>query len=146
MCRRRRDHGELATSSRLSELAGRSSIHIGSAVVVMGSWAAFANRAHGVRAAVVAGLVQGGASALVTFALKSSLEAMSGRLKGTLAFVVPPTVSCTVILILLVVAHRLAGTHELWSTISIPYAASSAYGWIYTAILVRGRSHLQRRK
>jgi len=43
-------------------------------------------------------------------------------------------------LILLVVAHRLAGTHELWSTISIPYAASSAYAWIYTAILVRGRS------
>src|SRR5437773_30135 len=123
----------ILAASRLSELAGRSSIHVGSAVVVMGSWAAFANRAHGVWAAVVAGLVQGGASALVTFTLKSSLEAMSGWLKGTLAFVVPPTVSCTVVLILLVVAHRLAGTHELWSTISIPYAASSAYAWIYTA-------------
>jgi len=125
----------------LSELAGRSSIHVGSAVVVMGSWAAFANRAHGVRPAVVAGLVQGGASALVTFTLKSSLEAMSARLKGALALVVPPTISCTVVLILLVVVHRLAGTHELWSTISIPYGASSAYAWIYTAILESGRSH-----
>jgi hypothetical protein len=106
----------------------------------MGSWATFANRTHGVRPALLAGVVQGGASALVTFLLKSSLEAMSRRLKGTLAFVVPPTVSCTVVLILLVVAHRLAGTHEVWSTISIPYAASSAYAWIYTAIVVSRRS------
>lgn len=127
-------------SSRLSELASRSSVHIGSAIVVMGGWAAFANRTHGVRPALVAGLVQGGASALVTFALKRSLEAMSGRLQGTLAFVVPPTVSCAAVLMLLVVAHRLAGTHELWSTISIPYAASSTYAWIYTAILVTRRS------
>ena len=119
---------------------------MGSAVVVMGSWAAFANRAHGVRPALVAGLVQAGASALVTLALKSSLDAMAGWLKGTLAFVVPPTLSCTVVLTLLVIAHRLAGTHELWSTISIPYAASSAYSWIYTAIVVRGRSHPPRRK
>lgn len=125
--------------SRLSELAERNAVHIGSAVLLMGSWATFANRTHGVRRALLAGLVQGGASALVTFLLKGSLEAMARRLHGTLAFVVPPTVSCSVVLVLLVVAHRLAGTHEVWSTISIPYAASSAYAWIYTAIMVRRR-------
>ena len=65
---------------------------------------------------------------------------MARRLKGTLAFLVPPTVSCSVALALLVAAHLLAGTRELWSTISIPWAASSAYAWIYTALLVRRRS------
>lgn len=129
----------LAVSSRLRDLAGRNSIHIGSAMVVMGGWAAVANRAHGVIAASGAGLVQAAASALVTFSLKASLEAMSERLRGPLAFVVPPTVTCSVVLALLVAVHHLAGTRELWSTIAIPYAASSAYAWIYTALQVRRR-------
>jgi len=131
-----------AVSSRLSDLAGKTSVHVGSAVAVMGGWAAFANRAHGVLAAAAAGLVQGAASALVTFSLKTALEAMAKRLTGTLAFLVPPIVSCSVVLALLVTAHRLAGTRELWSTISIPWAGSSAYAWIYTALLVRRRSSL----
>ena len=106
----------------------------------MGGWATFANRAHGVTAAATAGVVQGAASALFTLSLKTALEAMARRLKGTLAYVVPPTVSCSVVLALLVAAHRLAGTRELWATISIPWAASSAYAWIYTALLGRRRS------
>jgi len=93
-----------------------------------------------VTAAATAGVVQGAASALFTLSLKTALEAMARRLKGTLAYVVPPTVSCSVVLALLVAAHRLAGTRELWATISIPWAASSAYAWIYTALLVRRRS------
>lgn len=125
---------------RVSTLAEKSSVHVGSAAIVMGAWAAMANRAHGVTGALAAGLVQGAASALVTFSLKRSLERMSRALTGSVAFWLPPTVSCTVVLILLVTVHRLAGTRELWSTISIPYAASSAYGWIYTALLVRQRS------
>ena len=105
----------------------------------MGSWAALANRAHGVARALTAASAQGVASALMTFTLKSALEAMAGRLKGALAFLVPPTVSCAVVFVLLVAVHLLAGTRELWSTISIPYAASSAYAWIYTGILARRR-------
>ncbi|MEO8603190.1 MAG: hypothetical protein ABI629_11495 [bacterium] len=105
----------------------------------MGSWAALANRAHGVASAVTAGLVQGTASALVTLTLKTSLEAMSARLNGRFALLVPPTVTCVVVFVLLVAAHHLAGTRELWWTIAIPYAASSAYSWIYTALLVRRR-------
>jgi hypothetical protein len=56
----------------LSDLAGRTSVHVGSAVAVMGGWATFANRAHGVTAAASAGVVQGAASALVTFSLKTA--------------------------------------------------------------------------
>ena len=129
-----------AVTSRLRELAGRTWVHVGSAVAVMGSWATFANRAHGAAAAVTAGVVQAAASALVTFTLKTALEAMSRRLRSPLAFVVPPTITCSVVLALLLTAHRLAGTRELWSTISIPWAASSAYAWIYTGLLVRRRS------
>jgi hypothetical protein len=45
------------SSTRLRDLAGRSSVHVASAVVVMGGGAAVAKRAHGARAAVTAGLV-----------------------------------------------------------------------------------------
>lgn len=123
-------------SDRLHALAGRSSVHVAGAVTVMGSWAAIANRAHGAAAALMAGLVQAAASALVAYTLKTSLEAMARRLRGRVALVVPPTITCAVVLALLIVAHRLAGTRELWSTIAVPYAASSAYAWIYTLLLV----------
>ncbi len=108
-------------------------------MAVMGGWAAFANRVHGTSAALRPALVQAAASALVTYTLKTSLDAMARRFRGVAAFVVPPTASCMVVLTLMVVAHRLAGTRELWTTIAIPYTASSAYAWIYTALAVRGR-------
>jgi hypothetical protein len=120
---------------RLRELAGKSWVHVGSAMMVMGGWAAFENRTDAAAAAVSAGLVQAAASAAVTFSLKTALEAMSVRLRGKRALFVPPTVTCIVVLVLLVAVHHLAGTQELWSTISIPWTASSAYAWIYTALL-----------
>ena len=116
-------------------LAGRSAVHVAGAVVVMGGWAAFANRAHGAAAMLTAAVVQAAASAGVTYTLKTSLEAMARRLDGVAAFVVPPAVSCAVVLLVLVSAHRLAGTRALWSTIAIPYAASSTYAWVYAALL-----------
>jgi hypothetical protein len=106
-------------------------------MAVMGGWAAVANRAHGASAALTAGLAQAAASAIVTYTLKTALETMARRLRGRLAVFVPPTVTCCVVLALLVAAHRLAGTRELWSTIAIPYAASSAYAWIYMYLLAR---------
>jgi hypothetical protein len=124
-------------ANRLRGLAGRTSVHVVAAVVVMGGWAVAANRAHGASAALTAGLVQSAASALVTYTLKTSLETMARGLHGKLAVFVPPTVTCAVVLALLVTAHRLAGTRELWSTIAVPYAASSAYAWIYTVLLAR---------
>lgn len=123
----------------MPSLAERTSTHVAGAVAVMGGWAAFANRAHGGAASFRAGLVQMLVSAVVTFTLKTALEAMTSRLRGVAAFVVPPLVTCSAVLGLLVTAHRLAGTRELWSTIAIPYAASSAYAWISVFILARRR-------
>jgi hypothetical protein len=124
----------------IAALAQATWTHVVGAVVVMGGWAGFANRLHGPTAALRAGLTQAAVSALVTFMLKTALEAMTRRLRGAAAFVVPPLVTCGVVLTLLVTAHRLAGTRELWPTIAIPYAASSAYAWIYVFILVRRRA------
>jgi ABC-type sulfate transport system permease subunit len=73
----------------------------------------------------------------VTYSLKTSLEAMARRVRGVLAIVVPPTITCGVVLVLLIAAHRLAGTRELWSTIAVPYAASSTYAWVYALLLAR---------
>jgi hypothetical protein len=126
--------------SRIVRLAGNSSVHVGSAIIVMGSWAAFANRSHGAAPAIRAMLTQAAASGLVTFSLKTFLEAISRRLRGTLAFIVPPTLSCLVVLAFLIAAHRLSGTRELVATIAVPYAASSTYAWIYSALLVWRRS------
>src|SRR5512140_3430130 len=88
--------------ARVGELAGSTSTHVVCAVVVMSGWVACANRIHGATAALTASLVQGGASALVMFTLKTALETMSRRLKGGLAFLLPPTVSCSVVITLLV--------------------------------------------
>lgn len=109
-------------------------------MAVMGGWAWFANRAHGTPAALRSGVAQAAASALVTYTLKTSLDTMARRVRGVAAFVVPPTISCLVVLALLVGAHRLAGTREVGTTIAVPYAASSAYAWIYTALTARRRT------
>jgi hypothetical protein len=105
--------------------------HVGFAVVAMGGWAAFANRAHGIEPMALAGAVQGALSGAITFFLKRSLEAMAARLPLAAAWIVPPLVTCSVVLVVLRVAHALAGTPEIWKTIAVPYAVSSIYAWVY---------------
>jgi hypothetical protein len=128
--------------SALAVLARSSAVHVAFAFLAMGGWALFANRAHPAGAMLLAGLVQGAISAAITLALKRALEAMAARLGGAAAFIVPPAITCVVVLAVLVGAHRLAGTPEIWATIAVPYAVSSAYAWIYTAslVLAAGRS------
>lgn len=109
------------------------------AFLAMGAWAVFANRSHPTGDALTAGLVQGTASSLITLVLKRFLETFSARLSGPAAFLLPPAISCTVILALLWTVHTLAGTPEVWATLAIPFAVSSTYAWIYTAIVVRVR-------
>ena len=114
-------------------------MHVAFAFVAMGGWAVFANRAHPGGEALVAGLVQGTISALITLVLKRFLETMSARLPSPSAYLVPPTLSCAAILALLLGVHTLAGTPEVWATIAVPFAVSSTYAWVYTAVVVRGR-------
>ena len=101
----------------------------------MGAWALFANRAHGLAPALTAALVQGGLSATITVFLKRGLEAMHARLSGPAAVLVPPLLACAVVLAVLLTAHRLAATREIWATLAVPYGVPTTYGWIYTLSL-----------
>lgn len=122
--------------SPVAGLARSSALHVGFACLAMGGWAAFANRAHPLGPMLLVGLVQGLLSGAITLVLKRSLEAMAKRVSGPFAFVLPPLVTCIVVLAVLLGAHHLAGTPEVWATIAVPYAVSSSYAWIYNASLV----------
>lgn len=130
--------------SAAARLARSSVVHVGFAVVAMGGWAAFANRGHGLASMLLAAVVQGFASGAITLLLKRALKAMTRRLNGPAAFILPPSASCITVLAVLVGVHRLAGTPEIWSTIAVPYAVSSTYAWVYTAgLAIAGRRTAQ---
>jgi hypothetical protein len=124
----------------LTTLARSSVVHVAFAFLAMGAWAVFANRSAGLSHALIAGLVQGALSGGITLGLKRFLEASSARLTGVRALIVPPAISCAVILALLLGAHILAGTRNVLATISLPYAVSSTYAWVYTWAMTRGRT------
>jgi hypothetical protein len=121
-------------------LARSSVVHVGFAFLAMGAWAVFANRSAGTTHALTAGLVQGALSGAITLGLKRFLETASARLDGVWAMIVPPATSCAVILVLLLGAHLLAGTRHILATISLPYAVSSTYAWVYALMLARERT------
>lgn len=129
----------MTVSPPAAKLARSTAAHVAFAFIAMGGWAAFANRAHGPGHVLLAGAVQGALSGTITFFLKRSLEAMAAGLPLALAWLVPPLVTCAVVLAILVGAHALAGTPEVWKTIAVPYAVSSAYAWVYAAGLVAAR-------
>jgi hypothetical protein len=127
-------------TNALAALARSSAVHVAFAFLAMGAWAVFANRSAGLSHALIAGLVQGALSGAITLGLKRFLEAASARLPGLWAMIVPPTISCAVILVILLGAHILAGTRNVLATISLPYAVSSTYAWVYAWAIARNRT------
>lgn len=123
----------------MQRLLKSSLVHVAFGFLLMGGWAFFANRAHGLAGAWLPALVQGTISGALTGALKKTLEALDGRLSGALAYVVPPAVTAGSILVLLVLAHSLIGTPELVATIAFPWSVSTFYAIVYNAGLVRAR-------
>jgi hypothetical protein len=123
-------------SLSLAKLARASAVHVAVALVAMGGWALFANRAHGA-AAIAPALAQGTISGLITLVLKRVLEAFSARLSGPLAYAAPPLATASVILALLIGVHRLIGTPEILATIAAPWSVSTGYAILYTAALRR---------
>ena len=124
----------------LNALARSSAVHVGFAFLAMGGWAVFANWQAGLAHALIAGVVQGALSGAITFGLKRFLEASSARFHGAWAAIAPPTISSAVILAVLVGAHTLAGTRHIWATISLPYAVSTTYAWVYAFMIMRERA------
>lgn len=123
----------------MQRLMKSSLVHVAFGFLLMGGWALFANRGHGLAAAWLPALAQGTLSGALTGGLKKTLEALDGRIDGPLAYVVPPAVTAGSILALLVLVHRLIGTPELVATIAFPWSVSTLYAIVYNAGLVRAR-------
>jgi hypothetical protein len=160
----------MSTFQAVRNWAATSTVaHVGFAFLAMGGWAVFANRNHLLSDALLAGLVQGTVSALLTLVLKKFLEWLSALMSPTLrqaqrdgvieapvregrqpqpvegaarriaALIVPPLITAASILAILVSAHTLAGTPEIAATIAVPFTVSTTYAIIYNWGLWRRR-------
>ena len=121
----------------MSDVARSGWTHVAAAFLAMGSWAAFANRAHPMPAPLLAGLVQGAISATITLGLNRAIEALVGRLDGLAALIVPPLAACAVSATLLTALHTAAGTPEILATLAVPLTVATSYAALYTFTLWR---------
>ncbi|WP_274709218.1 hypothetical protein [Nitratireductor luteus] len=110
------------------------------AFLAMGGWAVFANRTHPMPSPVLAGLVQGLLSALITLFLKRNVERLVARFAGISGLALPPLFACLTSLVLLTSIHTLAGTPEIPATIALPLTVATSYAALYTYTLWRVRA------
>ena len=116
-----------------------SALHMAVAFLGMGGWAVFANRDHAMPAPVIAGLVQGCLSAVLTLVMKRMIEAVSARLPGLAGLVLPPVLSVALSVAVLLSLHSLAGTPEIAATIALPLTVTTIYATSYSLALWRSR-------
>ena len=107
--------------------------------VVYGGWAYFANSGHGQAAAMMAGLLQGSYSLLLTFFTTLLMEQLY-RWFAPLRFRVAATIAVTGVLLFSIpcVIHALASTPEILMTILPGFAI----GMVYTTVYVLGLERL----
>lgn len=121
----------------MRDLARSSLVHVAVAFVAMGGWAFLANRAHAFPQPLVAGLVQGSLSGIITLVLKRMIEAIALHLAGVASLVAPPLVAVALSLAILTTIHTLAGTPEILATIALPVGVTALYSTVYAAALWR---------
>lgn len=112
-------------------------VHMLIGALMMGAWAGFANRAHPMPVPLIAGLVQGLLSAALTAYLKSAVEYLGRRIVGFARFILPPLIAVTGSGMLLYIVHSLAGTPEIWATLSVPLIVSGSYVFIWNLLQQR---------
>jgi hypothetical protein len=134
------------TKSFREQMASNTLVHVAFGFLAMGAWAVFANRAHPLPQALLAGLVQGTISGVLTLFLKKGLERMSAMFfrsrnheggRNIAALIVPPLITATAIATILTTAHTLAGTPEVLATIAVPFTVSTTYAVLYNLRLWR---------
>jgi len=123
----------------IQRLMKSSLVHMAFGFLLMGGWALFANRHHGL-AAWPPAIAQGTISALLTGVIKRVLEWFVGRFTGPPAFAAPPLATALGVLATLVAVHRLIRTPELVATIAFPWSLSTLYAIVYNAALIRSRN------
>lgn len=126
-------------SPPFARLMRSSIVHVGFAFLAMGSWAAFANRAHPMPAPLYAGLLQGAISATITLVLKRAIEYLASRFSGLAALLAPPVIAGLVSATLLTILHTLGGTPEIAKTIAVPLTVATSYAALYNYSLWRIR-------
>lgn len=126
-------------SAPLARLMRSSIVHVGFAFLAMGSWAAFANRAHPMPAPLYAGLLQGAISATITLVLKRAIEYLASRFSGLTALLAPPVIAGLVSASLLTLLHTIGGTPEIAKTIAVPLTVATSYAALYNYSLWRIR-------
>ncbi|MCQ0090792.1 hypothetical protein FGD77_03285 [Roseovarius sp. M141] len=112
-------------------------LHVALGFAAMGGWAMWANAAHGPRAMLLAGLVQGAISGALTLGLKRSVDWMRPRFQRAPGYWAPPLIAICGSALLLVTAHGLAGTPEIAATIAVPLAVSVSYIFAYNILRQR---------
>ncbi len=115
---------------------GRAAALSAVAFAVYGAWAGFANRGHGLDAALRAFAVQGCSSAFVTGTVAAVIEWAHLRLPRTRASAAM-AVGCGVLFATAfhVTLHALAGTPELARTVAVPVLANVVYASGYVGTL-----------
>ena len=88
-------------------------------------------------APVLAGIVQGLLTAVITLFLKRVIEAIFHRSEGWLRFALPPLAAFAISVTLLSAIHSLAGTPAIIATIVVPITVSTLYALTYTITLSR---------
>jgi hypothetical protein len=124
----------------MTALADRGLAHMGAGFLLMGGWAVVANHGHPMPAPLVAGLVQGTLTALITLGLKRMVEGIAARTSGLAAVVLPPLAACAVSVTLLGTIHRIAGTPEVLRTLAMPATVSTLYALLW-ALRLKERRH-----
>ncbi|KAJ54305.1 membrane protein [Actibacterium mucosum KCTC 23349] len=112
-------------------------VHGAGGFILMGGWAFFANRSYALPAPLIAAVVQGVLSAVITLGLKAMIERIFQRSNGWRRFILPPLAAFAVSVTLLSVVHSLAGTPALLATIAVPLTVSTLYACFYTFTLYR---------
>jgi hypothetical protein len=125
------------TDATRTSWTSNTAVHVAFGFFIMGGWAMFANRHHPLADAALAGVVQGTISGSLTLVLKKFLEWINARFAGLAALLLPPLVTATSILLILVGAHALAGTPEIAATVAVPFTVSTGYAIIYNLRLWR---------
>jgi hypothetical protein len=125
-------------SSRWRGPALRGVVVAAASALLFGGWALWMNADHGWRAALTAGATQTFASFTTTFFIALVMEGLAAttpdpRGKFVRAFLGSILVAGPYMIAL----HWLAGTPDLWATLSVPFATGGAFGFAYSANLMR---------
>ncbi len=108
------------------------------AFLLWGGWALIANWHAGQHHALIAGLLQGSASAIITLLMAICATALFARLPGpVIRIALPPLLIVSISFSALWLAHTANATPSLWTTILPPSCLAFAYCLYLTLSLAR---------